>query len=310
MSGAGSIRTLRAGPARARIAPHLGGRITACELVGPYGEAQPVLQAYSETHGDLDNWAKGGLYPLAPYSGRLRDAKVLHEGHEWLLQPHQGSRHTLHGIAQRRPWDLVELGPDHASLRYRHRPDAHWRWAFEALMAVSLEPSSLSVSITLCNSGPVTMPGGIGLHPYILHDAEEAVCYRASRPWPFDDDYLALAVPPHMSSDTVCDQVLTHARFRSAEVTLFHGAWHDALQVIDTRTGHSRLDLRASGALTQLVIHRPASATYLCAEPVSHVADGFNLAAHGQADTGTRVLRPGERMKGTLVLSVPALAHV
>ena len=45
--------------------------------------------------------------------------------------------------------------------------------------------------------------------------------------------------------------------------------------------------------LTHLVAYVPRGAPYLCVEPVSHVANGFNLAAAGVEDTGTHVLEPG-----------------
>ncbi len=47
-----------------------------------------------------------------------------------------------------------------------------------------------------------------------------------------------------------------------------------------------------------LVVYRPDNLAYLCLEPVSHVADGFNQAARGVQDTGTRWLAPGESLSG------------
>ena len=46
----------------------------ACTLAGADGGARAVLHPYPEQHTDLDQWGKGGLYPLVPYSGRVRDA--------------------------------------------------------------------------------------------------------------------------------------------------------------------------------------------------------------------------------------------
>jgi aldose 1-epimerase len=53
-----------------------------------------------------------------------------------------------------------------------------------------------------------------------------------------------------------------------------------------------------------MVVHRPRNIDYLCLEPVSHVANGFNLAAKGWRETGTIVLKPGESVAGQLALAV------
>ncbi|MEI6761786.1 MAG: hypothetical protein WCO22_15190 [Betaproteobacteria bacterium] len=45
---------------------------------------------------------------------------------------------------------------------------------------------------------------------------------------------------------------------------------------------------------------QPPQPLYLCLEPVSHVADGFNLAARGVPGTGTVQLRHGEVLQGRL----------
>lgn len=287
---------LRAGAARLSLVPALGGRITACYLQGKDGLVQSVLQPYPETHTDLDVWAKGGLYPLVPYSGRIRDARLRHGGRVWPLEPYPASPHTLHGIAHRRPWVLAEHNGRHAVLTYRHRCDPHWPWDFDATLTVALSADTLSVDLRLCHLGEGEMPAGIGLHPYLLHDPRECIRYRADPAWPFDADYLALGAAPPKRGET--EQGIGPSDCSAGEVTRFHAGWHGPLEVLDCVTGLPRLRLQARGAFDQLVIHRPAAARYVCVEPVSHVADGFNLAAAGVGGTGIRVLAPGMCLQG------------
>ncbi len=52
--------------------------------------------------------------------------------------------------------------------------------------------------------------------------------------------------------------------------------------------------MTASDELGKLVIFTPPGEDFLCVEPVSHDTDAFNRAAAGEADTGMRVLAPGE----------------
>lgn len=302
VSAAPGVIELHAGAARLRLAPQLGGRITACTLAGADGGARAVLHPYPEQHTDLDQWGKGGLYPLVPYSGRVRDAMLWHAGRAWPLQAHAGSAHTLHGIAHRRAWSLVGFSADRAALRYTHAPDVHWPWAFEVEMGVALSPGELSVQLRLCNTGTEPMPAGIGLHPYLVHATDEPLRYRADAGWPFDADYLALPRSGTVDA-SVIEQTVAPAQWQAGEVTRFHGRWQGALELLDASTGRARLALRGSGALDQLLIHRPAAAPYLCAEPVSHVVDGFNLAARGEPCTGTRVIGAGESLYGGMVIA-------
>ena len=61
-----------------------------------------------------------------------------------------------------------------------------------------------------------------------------------------------------------------------------------------------RLCLHADSLFSHLVVHRPDTMAYLCLEPVSHMANAFNLAAHGVAGVGSRLLAPDESMAGVL----------
>ncbi|MDQ0589947.1 hypothetical protein [Variovorax paradoxus] len=88
------------------------------------------------------------------------------------------------------------------------------------------------------------------------------------------------------------------ADFAAGEVTHFIADWSGTL---DIRSAQARpVRLLASGAMDQLVIHRPANAPHVCIEPVSHLPDGFNLHARGVAGTGTRILAPGAQLQGQL----------
>ena len=66
----------------------------------------------------------------------------------------------------------------------------------------------------------------------------------------------------------------------------------------------AHLSITCDPVFGHLVVHRPPSGAYLCVEPVSHVANGFNLAARGVAETGTRFLEPGETLQGQIRFSL------
>lgn len=290
-----TILELRSGRSRVRVAPALGGRITSATLA--HGDAPPVaiLQPYPETALDLLPWAKGGIYPLVPYSGRIRDAKLMHEGRLVQLAPHPGGEpHTLHGISHQRDWDVLHASDNTAEIHYRHAPDAHWPWPFESGLRVTVEANALRIDVSLANTGNGTMPGGIGLHPFVSSLPGDELLYEANPPWPYDKDFLAGEPPLGRPSK----QTVTASEFAAGEVTRFHGGLVGDLLL--RRRGGPGLRFMVGDSFRHVVIHRPAGSSYVCIEPVSHVADGFNLSARGVAGAGTCILGPGEKMKGQL----------
>ncbi len=139
------------------------------------------------------------------------------------------------------------------------------------------------------------MPGGIGLHPYFEYQFEDNIEFEAPIDWPVTADYLA-SLPQADSGGP------TAGSLPSGEVTLYRSGWRGIC--IIRRANGDRIEMRADPAFSHFVLHRPADAAHLCAEPVSHVADGFNLLARGCADTGTVVLGPGDELKGSVVISL------
>ena len=74
------------------------------------------------------------------------------------------------------------------------------------------------------------------------------------------------------------------------------GGWDGRAEVHWPETG-IRLRIEAEPLFGHLVIYIPAGREIFCVEPVSHVNDGFNLAGRGVADTGVRILVPGETLR-------------
>lgn len=292
-----SLIELRAGNASVRIVPHFGGRIIDASLEDADGSVRAVLHPCPKSSAPRLPWPKGGLFPLIPYSGRIGHSRLQHEGQLVHLAPQPGGEpHTLHGIAQQRSWMPERIGQDHTILRYRHRPDVYWPWHFEALLELELSGRRLRIDMSLRNLDTGTIPAGIGLHPYLPHARGTSLQFDAEPPWPFNSDYLAQAQPGAPAEPRRI--TVPAVQFESGEVTLFHGDWTGTLTL--GRGDGTTLRLSADGALTHLVVHRPANAPYVCVEPFSHVADGFNLHARGVPGTGTRVLAPGETLQGSV----------
>ncbi|GGI25819.1 MULTISPECIES: aldose epimerase family protein [Bradyrhizobium] len=291
---------LTAGAARLGFSASAGGRVTSLELCSSKGSGLPrrVLRPFPAgvEPAQLLRWPKGGIYPLVPYSNRVRDGVLLFQGKRYELAAHPDALpHTLHGHAHRMPWETISLTPSQVTMRYSHKGGADWPWAFSATLKVELEPSRAIFCLNLRNEAQTPMPGGIGLHPYFEHQVDDNIEFDAPIDWAVTTDYLA-ALPDAHSAGPTADSL------PPGEVTLYRSGWR-GLCVIHRSNG-DRIEMRGDPAFSHFVLHRPADAAHLCAEPVSHVADGFNLFARGCADTGTVILEPGDELKGSVVISM------
>lgn len=297
-----TLYELRHGESFVRIAPELGGRITRCALLTESGEAVDILHPYPEAHTDLLHWAKGGLYPLVPYWGRVADAQLHYAGRCFTLQPHPDALpHTLHGTAHQVPWRVTFSDSTQLTMQLRQESDAHWPWRYQAELKVALGGSSLRVDVSVVNMDDVSMPVGIGLHPYVLCGAAPYLQFQAARSWEMSPDFLGLRA----TGVSPADDFSRGRSLDTAPFTRCYGEWDGRLAMEGAGGGEGRpLRLFASPALDQLVLHRPDAAPYVCIEPVSHTADAFNLAAAGIEGTGARQLNPGQRLAGSIEFAI------
>ena len=310
---------LSAGAASLRLLPHAGGRVSALRLVRPRGSALDVLHPYPEDFFDPIHWAKGGIYPLMPYSNRIANARVLVNGETVALLPHpDAAPHSLHGNAHALAWQLESCAQASASMTLDAQSSPAWPWRYRGRIDIALTPSELSMRIEIRNVDARSIPAGVGLHPYFRHRSDARLGYRASAFWPTTPEFLPLT-----PRAPLVDEMHAPARpLPEGGLTRYVSGWDGRLnldlpgaspsipqgervQVHDSRL--YRLHIQADPVFDHLVVHRPDNLAYLCIEPVSHVADGFNLSARGVEGTGARMLAPGESLAGTVRFSLEDL---
>ncbi len=293
---------LRCGLARLRLLPHAGGRVSAFRLVDGARGAVDVLHPYPDDVFDPVHWAKGGIYPLIPYSNRIANARLSVGGEALPLRAHpDAAPHTLHGNAQAQAWVAEPVESSNANtalLRLNSPASDAWPWQYEAAQHFKLEASSLTITLTLTNRDSRAMPAGIGLHPYFRHHTEAAIGYTASDICPTDAAFLPLGSARPLQNSEQADPP---RRLVAGTMTDYLGGWNGQASVeLPSTPPGAVLAIEADPVFGHLVVHRPDSGAYLCLEPVTHVANGFNLAAQGVLGTGTRLLLPGESITGKL----------
>ena len=281
----GACIRLSSGPHSAVVAPAAGGRILRLSSDTPSGRREWVVPIEAEGW-PADAWPKGGIFPLAPFSNRIRDGVLHWRGRSLRLERYPGQAHALHGHAQAGCWRLRDVGDDHVAMRYDHPPGAAgWPWAWRLDQDVRLSDAGLEVRLVLANRSDEPMPAGLGLHPYFTAARARL---EASVLWEHEEE-LASRPRPNAAS----------AWERGTDTwTAFLAGWNGTCR-LDWDEGPG---LRIDADLDHVVLHAPQG-RYLCVEPVSHVCDAFNLAAAGAEGTGLRVLDPGGTLRARIAFS-------
>lgn len=269
---------LRAGTLEATVSPDLGGRLATLRDLSTT-PARDLVVPLRPWPIEPRSWPKGGAYPLIPYSNRIADGSLRHAGRAWPVEPHpDAAPHSLHGTAHLRPWRVEACDRTRAVLTLSAAPDGDWPWPYFARQSFELTPQRLRIGLSIENRGTEPFPAGLGWHPYLAWSPDAKVCHDARRLWLHDQDYIATGETA--PADTVDGRTCYLSDWTGLEVT--HADGHG-------------VHLLADPVLSHLVLHRPPDDGYLCVEPVSHVANGFNLAAAGVAGTGTHLLGAGMR---------------
>lgn len=290
---------LRTGAARVVLAPGVGGSIAAYEW-----RDRAVLRPASAdalARGDVRDFAS---YPLVPFSNRIADATLHWRGASYALQRYlPGHPHAIHGNGWQRAWDVVEHAPSRVTLELRH--DAvgaralEWPFPYRARQTFALSDVALTLTHAIENTGAGVFPFGVGWHPFFPRTDATRLQFRAASVWLTDATQLPTRrerVPPEWdftSARPIGGTTLDHC---------FTG-WQPPAIVGWPERGLA-VSIEADAACGHLVVYVPRGADYLAIEPVTHMTDAFNRAGAGEADTGTRVLAPGEIFSCTMRLCV------
>jgi aldose 1-epimerase len=277
----------------AQIAAEAGGRLARLSWQRPTGVVVDIVVPLT-TGLAPPRWPKAGAYPLIPYANRIAHGRLSFLGRVHEVAPHPDAHpHSLHGHAHLVPWICVKTGDAQADLFLACARSEAWPWAFEARQRFVVQKDELIVSLSLRNVDRVAMPAGLGWHPYFAASTSARLVFDAEEWWPDASDHLPLGYPRPLDPDLRSPLVVP-----DRDLTAYLGRWSGEVQFF--RKDGVRITVLADKIFGHLVVHRPADAAYLCIEPVTHVADGFNLAASGVRGAGLHVLGPGDELTGTV----------
>ncbi len=273
---------LHAGALRLALRPDLGGCVA-----GLWRDGLPVLR--STEAADLTASRQSGCYPLVPYSNRLGYRRF-----KWLGKDHgtaanfDDSPHSVHGVAWQRPWQVLSSTATDAEIGYLHAPDDGWPFGFDVRQRFVLEPTALTLHVSLRNRAGHPQPVGLGWHPYFPKRQRSRLHVELTDRWESD----ATGLPTRRVPQPGIDGDVAHLAFDHC----FEG-WRGGARIRD-----EKLSLKLSSSLPYLVVFTPAAQDYFCVEPVSHVSNAIHMAdplAHG-----LRSVAAGETIDAWMKLEV------
>lgn len=145
---------LRAGRARAIVAPEDGGRLASLVVAG--------TQLLVQRDPDVDDQMLWGSFPMAPYAGRVRDATFRHDGVDHRL-PMTLPPHAAHGTVWNRPWTVDDTTSTSVDLHCELGPE--WPLGGRAEQSIALFADALRCRLAV-TAGERSMSAELGWHPW------------------------------------------------------------------------------------------------------------------------------------------------
>jgi aldose 1-epimerase len=286
-----TLLALATGRLGVELAPASGGAVARLTVDGV-----DVLRPTAGADVASGKGNNAALYPLVPFSNRIRDGRLVFEGEQFQLARNwPGVGHPMHGDGWAHAWDVVRSDGASAEIAYLHERAAEiggWPFRYRARQSYLLDDDRLTIRISLENLEDRPVPAGIGLHPFFVRDAETQLTCRTRAVWRTDAEVLPverIAVPADWDFSA-------GRRVNSVTLDNCFDGW-DGHAAIVWPQHRLRLGLEATVPFRHLVIYVPPGQSSFCVEPVSH--------ANGQV--GLAPLGPGGILAGEVVFHISNL---
>jgi aldose 1-epimerase len=281
------VLSLRKGRLAVDLSPEAGGSVARFTCDGVDILRPMTQEAIASGKGN-----NAALYPLVPYSNRIRDGRLVFEGEPFQLARNwPGVGHPMHGDGWTHAWDVVDATGRSAEIAYEHEragAQGGWPFRYRARQSYHLHEDRLAIRIALENLEDRAVPGGIGLHPFFARDPDTELNLHTQAVWTADAEVLPverIAVPPEWDFSAA-------RRVDAVRLDNCFDGW-DGQAMILWPQRRLRLDLQASEPFRHVVIYIPPGERHFCVEPVSHANGqvGLSRLAAGAVLAGEVVFR-------------------
>jgi len=282
------------------VDPEYGANLTGMTWRDRPGSEIDILRACADE--DLVPGAPSpvGCFPMAPFANRIDGGTFPFAGQVHVVPINRPEENVaIHGLSRFESFRIVLQTDLAVRLLHPYRGDS---FAYDLLQEISIDPSGVSLSLTLVNRGR-PMPFGIGLHPYFVREAGARLCFGASVRSQAEERHLpvrfiaAQSGPPFSSGAALegLDGFDAH-----------YSGWKPRRAVLERPEARIAMTMSAEGAFSNLHVYVPPGGSLVCIEPVSHVPNVHNrttLSRFGKLS----VLETGGTLSGRMHLCVTPL---
>lgn len=282
------------------LLPEVGGGIARFDWLGSGGECPLMRPCVGSPERSPGHYEPNRLacYPLLPWSNRIAHGGFVHEGRRISLALNrEDDAYPIHGSAWQRRWTVLRCEEDAAELAL----DESTRdgYSYRASLLYRLDGHALHVALRVTNAGDVSLPFGMGLHPFFPRDATTRLLAPAGAVW-FNDGVEPLpvgreAVPP--SWDFGTSRVLPEGGVNNA-----FSSWSGCATI---EWPDNALRLHVEADTDTFVLYVPHGQDFFCFEPVDHPINAVHLPG-GAFANGMTVLAPGESLERAFTFRVEA----
>ncbi|MGC1548078.1 MAG: aldose 1-epimerase [Rhodanobacter sp.] len=278
-----------------RILAEAGGGLAGFDW---YGRGKPIAlmrSCESPTDRRIDP-NRLACYPLLPWSNRIAQGG-FHVDERWIpLTPNRDDEPLpIHGSGWQRAWQVQ--AHDARETRLSLRESSADAYDYAATLRYVLLNDALQVDLEVTNTGPLSMPFGLGLHPFFPRHGGVRLHAPAPQVWlndgrsPLPVERVAVPSPWNFQNE----RTLPHAGLDHA----FH-AWSGEAEIHWPAYG---LGLAISADVDTYVLYTPADGDFFCFEPVDHPINAVHLPG-GAIAHGMTMLSPQATLRRRFVFRV------
>jgi aldose 1-epimerase len=278
---------------RLDVAPSLGGGITRFDWRSD-GALVPIFRRCRHVASDTDP-NQLACYPMLPYSNRIGGGHFGVGGRRIDVPRNRVAEPLpIHGDGWLAHWGVAETSADRVRLTL-DRSDGK-PFAYRATQTYALEGPTLVITLEVENTGRDALPFGLGIHPFLVRDAQTELSAAAAGLWLQGDDWLPLR---HVPAPPAWQFGVAYPLPQTIVNHAFTG-WSGQAAVVWPKR---RLSLTIASDTDYYVLYTPPGEDFFCFEPVDHPINAMNLPG-GAASHGMTMLARGEHLRRSFRFTV------
>ena len=240
------------------------------------------------------------MFPMLPYTHRIKDGKFTYWGITRFVAPNQaGVPDPLHGDGWKNKWTVEKASDTELQLSMSHNKEQKgYPFSYTAQLTYRLNEKTLSVEIKLTNTAVLPMPCGMGLHPYFPKTPNVTLTFNSKNVWYHENDPIDRPYHTPEEWSFKNPKELKDATFD----TCFGG--FDGTARIDWPKFGMGVEIKADEKFGHLVLYSPYHKNFFCLEPTTMANNAFNLASEGIIGTGIQSIGQNETLAGEMSFTV------